>query len=445
MNRLFWKIFLSFWITEALVLTLAVTLANLGMWRESPDSLQQVQAQMPAVATRAVQAWEQGGTPALKQSLSDASEDSSARWWLVDANGKELSGNVVPWWVPHVVQNDSAGARPGAAVYALAGSRGSYTLVAEPGQPRVPHIPYRAIIRQLLAGLLVSGLTCFLLAHYLVKPILRLRRATQAVAAGDLSARAGEAVGDRKDEIGDLVRDFDLMATRIEALVQSQKQLLRDISHDLRSPLQRLRMAVGLARRESTASTQLDRIEREAVRINELVEQVLTLARLEGAATQLPMASVSLQAIVNDVVSDASYEAERLECSVKVQAPEQTQISGNLELLHSAVENVVRNAIHHSPPHTEVKVTLLGSNGLIRIRVEDEGPGVPEGALSRLFEPFFRVDESRGTTNGFGLGLAIAARAVSAHGGSIEAHNRQPHGLQVDIQLPTATPTARSD
>jgi two-component system, OmpR family, sensor histidine kinase CpxA len=443
MNRLFWKIFLSFWITEALVLTIAVTLANMGVWRETPDSLQQVQAEMPAVATRAVQAWEQGGAPTLKQSLSDASEDSSARWWLVDANGKELSGNVVPWWVPQVVQKQS-GARPDKAVFAVTGSRGQYTLVAEPGQPRVPHIPYRAIIRQLLAGLLVSGITCFLLAHYLVQPILRLRRATQAVAAGDLSARAGEAVGERKDEIGDLVRDFDRMAGRIEALVQSQKQLLRDISHDLRSPLQRLRMAVGLARRESSASTQLDRIEREAVRINELVEQVLTLARLENAATQLPMASVSLQAIVNDVVSDASYEAERLECSVKVEAREQTQINGNRELLHSAVENVVRNAIHHSPPHTEVKVTLLGNDGVIRVRVEDQGPGVPEGALSRLFEPFFRVDESRGTTNGFGLGLAIAARAVAVHGGSIKAHNLQPHGLQVEIHLPTANPGTRS-
>lgn len=443
MNRLFWKIFLSFWITEALVLTIAVTLANMGVWRESPDSLQQVQAEMPAVATRAVQAWEQGGAPTLKQSLSDASEDSSARWWLVDANGKELSGNVVPWWVPQVVQKQS-GARPDKAVFAVTGSRGQYTLVAEPGQPRVPHIPYRAIIRQLLAGLLVSGITCFLLAHYLVQPILRLRRATQAVAAGDLSARAGEAVGERKDEIGDLVRDFDRMAGRIEALVQSHKQLLRDISHDLRSPLQRLRMAVGLARRESSASTQLDRIEREAVRINELVEQVLTLARLENAATQLPMASVSLQAIVNDVVSDASYEAERLECSVKVEAREQTQINGNRELLHSAVENVVRNAIHHSPPHTEVKVTLLGNDGVIRVRVEDQGPGVPEGALSRLFEPFFRVDESRGTTNGFGLGLAIAARAVAVHGGSIKAHNLQPHGLQVEIHLPTANPGTRS-
>jgi len=445
MNRLFWKIFLSFWVTEALVLTIAVTLANMGVWRESPDSLQQVQAEMPVVATRAVQAWEQGGTPALKQSLADASEDSSARWWLVDANGNELSGNVVPWWVPQVVQRNPDAARPDAAVYALTGSRGSYTLVAEPGQPRVPHIPYRAIIRQLLAGLLVSGLTCFLLAHYLVQPILRLRRATQAVAAGDLSARAGAAVGERKDEIGDLVRDFDRMAGRIEALVQSQKQLLRDISHDLRSPLQRLRMAVGLARREATATTQLDRIEREAVRINELVEQVLTLARLENAATQLPMASVSLQAIVNDVVSDASYEAERLECSVKVEAGELTLIAGNRELLHSAVENVVRNAIHHSPPHTEVKVTLGGNNGVIRVRVEDEGPGVPENALSRLFEPFFRVDESRGTTNGFGLGLAIAARAVAAHGGSIAAHNRQPHGLQVEIQLPTAPGGARSN
>src|SRR5262249_37414535 len=161
---------------------------------------------------------------------------------------------------------------------------------------------------------------------------------------------------------------------RIEALVQSQKQLLRDISHDLRSPLQRLRMAVGLARRESTATMQLDRIEREAVRINELVEQVLALARLENAQARLPMAPVSLQASVSDVVSDASFEAERLECSVKVSAQSDLQLTGNRELLHSAIENVVRNAIHHSAPHTQVNVTLVGSNGVVNLRVEDEGP-----------------------------------------------------------------------
>src|SRR5207248_10285348 len=162
MNRLFWKIFLSFWITEALVLTIAVTLANMGVWRETPDSLQQVRAEMPAVAGRAVQAWEQGGAAGLKQSLLDASEDSSARWWLFDATGKELSGNVVPWWVPQVATQNNISARTDAAVLRAAGSRGQYTLVAEPGQPRVPHIPYRAIIRQLLAGLLVSGITCLL-------------------------------------------------------------------------------------------------------------------------------------------------------------------------------------------------------------------------------------------------------------------------------------------
>jgi two-component system sensor histidine kinase CpxA len=444
MRRLFWKIFLSFWITEALVLVLAVTLANMGVWRETPKSLDEVQAAMPAAAKSAVQAWEQSGASALKQNFSDLAEDTGAHWWIYGSEGKELSGNVVPWWVPQVIVSQSSSSAHASAVYRVTGTRGEYILVAEPGLPRVPHIPYRAIIRQLLTGLLVSGLTCFLLAHYLAAPILRLRRATQAVAAGDLSARAGAAVGDREDEIGDLVRDFDRMASRIESLMQSQKQLLRDISHDLRSPLQRLRMAVGLARRETTATTQLDRIEREAVRINELVEQVLTLARLENADSKVTMSSVSLQAVVNDVVADASFEAKRLECSVKVESSTESQIIGNRELLHSAIENVVRNAIHHSAPYTEVRVVLLDGNGRIDLRVEDAGPGVPEEALQRMFEPFFRVDEARETTNGFGLGLAIASRAVAVHGGSIEAHNLTPHGLQVKITLPIASLRARA-
>jgi signal transduction histidine kinase len=444
MRRLFWKIFLSFWITEALVLTIAVILANIGVWRETPKSLPQVQAQMPLIATAAVQAFEHGGPSALKPILSDASEDSGARWWLFDPQGKELSGNVVPWWVPKVLAQQEPNGERGSAVYSLRGMQGQYALVAEPGMPRVPHIPYRAMIRQLLAGLFISGLTCFLLAHYLAQPILRLRKASQAVAAGDLSARAGAAVGDREDEIGDLVRDFDRMAGRIEALVQSQKQLLRDISHDLRSPLQRLRMAVGLARREAMPSSQLDRIEREAIRINELVEQVLTLAKLENADAKLPMSPISLQAVIHDVVADATFEAERLQCSVQVSSQADPQITGNRELLHSAIENVVRNAIHHAEPQTSVKVSVTSKTGTAQVRVEDEGPGVPENALNRLFEPFFRVDESRGTTNGFGLGLAIAARAVAVHGGTIRANNIAPHGLRVEIDLPTVTEAASS-
>jgi two-component system, OmpR family, sensor histidine kinase CpxA len=442
MHRLFWKIFLSFWITEALVLTMAVILANTGVWRETPSSLQQVQAQMPLIATASVQAFEHGGSPALKPILSDASEDTGARWWLFDPQGKEISGNVVPWWVPQILAQKASNGVPASAVYSTRGTQGQYVLVAEPGMPRVPHIPYRPIVRQLLAGLFISGLTCFLLAHYLAQPILRLRRASQAVAAGDLSARAGAAVGDREDEIGDLVRDFDRMAVRIEALMQSQKQLLRDISHDLRSPLQRLRMAVGLARREATPSTQLDRIEREAIRINELVEQVLTLAKLENADAKLPMSPISLQAVIHDVVADASFEAERLQCSVEISSQADAQVTGNRELLHSAIENVVRNAIHHAEPRTTVKVALTSNDGTAQVYVEDEGPGVPENALNRLFEPFFRVDESRGTTNGFGLGLAIAARAVAVHGGTIRAKNVEPHGLRVEIDLPTVAEAA---
>ncbi len=446
MRRLFWKIFLSFWITQALVLTLAVTLANIGFWRETPGTFNEIQSLMPQAASKAAHVWEQSGEAALKQNLAELAESTGAHWWFFDASGRELSGNAAPWWAAQVLATRSNTAIPktDSTVFQVQGSRGQYTLVAEPGLPRVPHIPYHAIVRQLLAGLLVSGITCFLLAHYLAQPILRLRKASQAVAAGDLSARAGAAVGDRKDEIGDLVRDFDRMAVRIEALVQSQKQLLRDISHDLRSPLQRLRMAVGLARREATSSNQLDRIEREAIRINELVEQVLTLAKLENADAKLPMATISLQALIRDVVADASFEAERLQCSVNVSSQSDSQITGNRELLHSALENVIRNAIHHAHPKTTVRVELVSSDGNVKVRVEDEGPGVPENARSRLFEPFFRVDESRGTTNGFGLGLAIAARAVTVHGGTIKASNLAPHGLLVEIKLPTATENTRS-
>jgi len=285
------------------------------------------------------------------------------------------------------------------------------------------------------------------LSWYLTKPIVRLRTATRQLAAGDLTARIGAPVGKRRDEVAGLMRDFDAMAERLEILVKAQSRLLNDISHELRSPLARLNVALGLARQRANveSSEMLDRIELEAARLNEMIGRILTLARLEDGEQKVPQTPVSLDDIVLMVAEDAEFEAQARHCHVGTVISEgDWAVRGNPSLLHSAVENVVRNAIRYTQEGTSVEIELgsvAGEKGPeALVAVSDSGPGVPEDALAKLFEPFYRLDDSRGRlTGGAGLGLAITERAVRFHGGRVVALNRPGGGLRVEIRLPLAT------
>jgi len=264
------------------------------------------------------------------------------------------------------------------------------------------------------------------------------------LAAGDLTARTGAPSATRRDEVAGLMRDFDAMAERIELLLKAQSRLLNDISHELRSPLARLNVALGLARQRAgvESADMLDRIELEASRLNELIGRILTLARLEDGEQLVPQTPVPLNELVQSVTEDAEFEAQARHCHVHTTVPEgDLMVSGNASLLHSAVENVIRNAIRYTHEGTAVEVELASeerSGGVEAVlRVSDAGPGVPPDALEKLFEPFYRLDDARGRlTGGVGLGLAITERAVRFHGGKVKAFNRTPSGLMVEIRLP---------
>jgi two-component system sensor histidine kinase CpxA len=239
------------------------------------------------------------------------------------------------------------------------------------------------------------------------------------------------------------VRDFDGMAERIENLVNAQNRLLHDISHELRSPLARLSVALGLARQRTgkEAESVLDRIENETSRLNELIGRLLTLARLEGGEEALPQASLRLDQLVAEVGKDAEFEAQARNCHVKVRADAECTLTGNAALLRSAIENVVRNAVRYTREGSDVEVVVeqhhAGFNSEGVIRVSDSGPGVPEASLDKLFRPFYRLEDDRGRqTGGVGLGLSIAERAIRLHGGSVKAMNRPEGGLTVEIRLP---------
>ncbi len=289
-----------------------------------------------------------------------------------------------------------------------------------------------------LAGLLATAvLLCYLLALYLTSPIRKLREATNKLAAGDLSTRVAGRVGNRRDELSDLARDFDEMAERIESLVTSQQRLTRDISHELRSPLARMNVALEIARQKSGAESGpiLDRIEAESTRLNDMISRLLTLSKLESGAEEVERVRLDLAEIVRDVAADADFEAQAKGKFVEVSTADSCAVMGSENLLRSAVENVLRNAVKYTADRTVVDVALTAQNGRAVLRVSDHGGGVPEEELVNLFKPFYRVGEARERrTGGIGLGLAIAERAVKAHKGSITASNTRD-GLAVEIVL----------
>jgi two-component system sensor histidine kinase CpxA len=294
--------------------------------------------------------------------------------------------------------------------------------------------------RLLLLALVVGALSLWL-ARYLSAPMGALRRATLRLSAGDLAARVGNPVDRRRDEIGQLARDFDAMADRLENLVGSQRRLLRDVSHELRSPLARLTVALQLARdREGVrAAEALDRIERETGRLDDLIGQLLLLERLEARAPDTEKVDFDLTDLLNEVVDDASFEASATQRGVEFEADSRCTMRGYPALVRSALDNVLRNAVRHTAGGTTVEVSIDCGEGSAEVNIRDHGPGVPEEHLETLFEPFSRVADARErSTGGAGLGLAIARRAVEVHGGMVTARNHPDGGLEVVITLPSS-------
>src|SRR5271157_2370178 len=449
MKSLFLRIFLSFWVAQALIIVLAV-LVTLAL-RPRSSTWEALRA---TALNDAVTAYEQGGDAQLRKYLEDLDSTQHVRAYLFNEQGTELSHRTPPDWAIRVASGGPRMPRDGFMIPAPPVQRDSrsssdglhlYTLVMGlPPGPRVFFGPRGMPVRWLIIAVICSGLVCYFLSWYLTKPIVRLRAATRQLAAGDLTARSGAPNSRRRDEVAGLMRDFDTMAERLENLVKAQSRLLNDISHELRSPLARLNVALGLARQRSNpeSAAMLDRIELEAGRLNELIGRLLTLARLEDGEQHVPANPVLLDEIVLNVAEDAEFEAQARHCHVRTEISTGSwAVSGDASLLHSAIENVVRNAIRYTREGTTVEIHLektgIAGREQAVVRVTDCGSGVPEDALEKLFQPFYRLDDARGRqTGGVGLGLAITERAVRFHGGRVAATNRAEGGLMVEILLP---------
>jgi len=449
-RSLYLKIFIWFWV--AMIIINVATFAIFALTRPTPirRSWRDL-TQVGPNAQRAAEAYEQSGAAALTTALQSTEKTSGVSATFFDESGKELSGRTPPPGTQELLARtaesrevefnfagrDTLVARP---VVSSKGTR--YTYVAHIPRPTFQQ-GLQPLLFRLLVILVIGGIFCFWLARYLTTPLLKLRTTTNELAEGNLGARVAHKLTKRRDEIGQLGRDFNGMAERLESMVKAQQRLLGDISHELRSPLARLGVALGLARQRSgtDANGALDRIERESDNLNEMISQLLTLTRLESGTDGRKRSEVDLAQLVRDVAEDADFEARSVNRSVQVVWTERCSIDGIEELLRSAVENVVRNAVRFTPEGTAVEVELRRQNGggdrFAVISVRDRGNGVPEEALERIFRPFYRAEDARDRQSGggTGLGLAITERAVRMHGGSVAATNAKEGGLSVEMRL----------
>jgi two-component system sensor histidine kinase CpxA len=451
MRSLFLKIFLWFWATViatgiALVLTFILEPRSVpSRWHETLTDT----ARYSGIV--AVETAERDGAASASAFLERIERETHMTACLFDSAGSVVAGSDCSSFegmASHVGASRSSdfSMKYGIARVALLlrGPSGrDYIFASElPAGPRAAlGINRGAVVLQWGVALLVSGLICSFLTRYLTAPILGLREMSQKLAAGDLSARSGSGLVQRQDEIGDLVRDFNAMASRIEGLISRQRQLISDVSHELRSPLARLNVALDLCRERKGSDPAFEQMEEDIRILDDLIGRLLTIAKLDMSAPQVPMMDVDLGDVVSQVARNAAFESKEPNDAIRLTSAGQCIVRGNAELLHSAIENVIRNAIRYTESGTSIEVGMeperLSSGAKIRLVVRDYGPGVPESELKNIFQPFYRLTDARDRqSGGTGLGLAIADRVVRIHGGTIRAENAEPHGLRVEIVLP---------
>jgi two-component system OmpR family sensor kinase len=473
-KTLFWRIFVSFWLAMVLILTAAVAVTATVAWYRIAMLSSINPGEMVEGAHAALT---DGGMPQLKAWLADiSSTHTDLDIYIVDAAGNDILQRQLP---EHVAQWLALDGRPGLAS-AGSGNMGywPYGYDWAPGGVTVSHQPrfnrshllanpkivaadgtaYTLLVAWfgatpidvlgadgitiplVLIALAISAVVCWWLARYISQPVIKLQTIARTLALGNLESRVDEPFCRRRDELGILAQDFNEMATRLRSQITSKEMLLRDISHELRSPLTRLRVALSLAQRgDGNLDIQLERIERDIERLDALIGQTLQLSRLSSAGPTFPREDIDLGQLVNEVVEDAHFEASAAGKHLERSLLPGLRAYGNFELLRRAVDNILRNAIRFAPAGSTIEISTRSALGEPIIAVRDHGPGVPEFDLERIFEAFYRVAQARDPdSGGIGLGLAIAARIMALHCGDTKARNAIGGGLIVELRFPIA-------
>lgn len=460
MRSLFVKILLWFILTVVLAVSGTFYVSGILQRRQ-----QQQQQPPPQRLTRlyelqdARDAWLDEGVTGLENVLARVKDVDEVDPHLVDASGHDLItgrdwSKEIAAWQPYLNRPRQPGrggspnplfpffrgadnfARPpqGMSVTQSRSGPKYYFIVVYPPNPEAQAMsaPWLGVQPETWWMLGIFAVLCYVLARHVTSPIRNMQKTVERFGDGDFTARVNSR---RADELGQLGRTFDRMAERIDNLLKAQRRLLQDISHELRSPLARLGVAVELARGGADLDSSLNRIEREGTRLNTLVGELIQVTRGEGDPQGLATEQIRLDELVETIVDDTRIEAEKRHVILNASVSKVT-MEGNPELLRRAIENLVRNAIRYSPEQTTVDVSLSKVGSVYRVSVRDHGAGVPEESLSSIFDPFYRVEKDRGrTSGGVGLGLAIAKRAVELHRGTMRAQNVKP-GLRVEIDLP---------
>jgi signal transduction histidine kinase len=429
MRSVYTKIVL--WCFAVLILSLAAFIVITIFVSGRPAGVRVFGAMSALQLSDAAEAYRAGGTKQLAAYLQKLDTFLYGRRYFTDANGKDLitgedhsallSKTRSQWGIPHHVGDELITTRKTAD--------GQYRLIIVTPEPLdlSTSFPYYLLVLTAIAIL------CWLLAVNIASPLRSLARVVDRFGRGELSLRVNSR---RRDEIGDLARSFDQMAGRIQTLLTVERQLLQDISHELRSPLARLSFAAELTKTADDRHAAAAKLRKDIDRLTSMVGALLQVTRLEGDPSSRHPEDVPLSPLLQDLVDDCRVEAEVRGCRLLLEADPSLSVQGDRELLRRAIENILRNAIRYAPEGTAIETRLAAAGDTALIAIRDYGPGVPEELLPKIFTPFFRVDVSRdNSTGGVGLGLAIAQRAVSVHHGQLRAQNMQP-GLLVSVELP---------
>ena len=450
MTRLFWKIFFSFWLSMVIIVGVfgwihQRIVRNLGFEPRAEQMQMVLRGKAEKATETLLSSLQRGGIDAVRSWLRLQQVEDFSTVFIFDHQGRELLDRSLPRPMRRALELGKPPNRAESGMfYALTSSSNQgelYRIVALAKRRPLPGSPLSRDgwwIRLLIA-IAVSALVCLLLARYLTRPMRRLSWAAREMGDGNLAARVSASGHYPADELGEMGAEFDRMAERLQKSHGLQRQLLLDVSHELRSPLARLQVATELARKraEQTAGAELQRIEQESEKLNDLIGEILHLSRQQDDGQPLNLESVDLTEMLISVAEAARIEADRISCQIELEVEPALILDGNPALLERAIENVLRNAVAHSPEKSVVKLSANKNGDLIEVRIEDQGPGVEDKQLEDIFRPFYRVSQARERqSGGFGLGLAIARASIERHNGQIRASNLKQGGLQLTISLP---------
>lgn len=456
MRGLFLKIFVIFWVAQSLIFVISTALILRHSFPNFPRPEVLRDALFSSLrneSKESVAIFEKGGCSAFRAYATEHSQAIA----LDDENGRNLCASVAEpgdgngAQFPTQITGRQVGQQYVWSVPVASGTNRKFVFLLIRLHSPEYHSWYQDLLHfafpQLPVAIAVGGATTFVLVLLFTRPLVRLRKAARALAQGNLSTRVEEQPAQGRvfqgDEFDALVHDFNHMAERLESMVGAQQLLLQDVSHELRSPLARLSVAMELAREDASPemTVHLNRIERETEKLNHLIGQLLTLSSMEALEKAKNFEPVSLNGLLEQMIPDAEYEARQRHCSVLLEDNDECAILGNRELLYQAVENVIRNAIRYTDPGSKVEIRLAAvqdqDGRAAVIEVSDQGPGIPDSEIDAIFRPFYRVDRARSPeTGGSGVGLAIAERAVKLHGGELHAFNRTDRGATIQIRIP---------